>query len=224
MKTSATKSSHQKRTVLLSTAYLPNIQYFSKLLTHAEPIIEVWDTYQKQSYRNRAAIYGANGKQDLVIPVKKPHGNSTKTRDILLDYDMPWNQVHWKAISSAYKHSPFFEIFEPELAPVYFKKLKFLLDWNFLLLETIIQMTGTSVFRTTSTEYIKDPGRGTLDFRESIHPKERLQKPDPDFAPVPYFQVFSHKHGFIANLSFIDLLFNEGPQATYLCIQCSIGR
>ena len=70
MKTPPDISSLNKSTVLLSTAYLPNIQYFSKLFSYSNVLIEGFDTYQKQSYRNRAVIYGANGKQDLVIPVK----------------------------------------------------------------------------------------------------------------------------------------------------------
>lgn len=202
--------------ILLSTAYLPNIQYFSKLLSYQDVSIEVWDNYQKQSYRNRTSIYGANGKQDLIIPVKRPQGNDTKTRDVELDYDMPWQQVHWKALRSAYKHSPFFDIFEPELAPVFQKKFKYLLDWNFTLLNTMLTMTGFSTTYTKTKEYIY-PDENTYDYRESIHPKKRMQIPDPNFSPFPYFQVFGEKHGFISNLSFIDLLFNEGPQAIYLC-------
>jgi len=203
--------------VLLSLAYMPNTQYFSKLLTYPEVTIEVFDTYLKQSYRNRATILGANGKLDLVIPVKRPQGNITKTRDILIDYDMTWQQTHWKAIVSAYKNSPFFDIFEPELKPFFRKKEKFLLDWNLILINAILEMTSTEIAYTKSTDYIKSPTILYDDFRESIHPKKRMQLPDASFSPIPYFQVFSNKYGHISNLSFIDLLFNEGPQAIYLC-------
>jgi hypothetical protein len=207
--------------MLLSTAYLPNIQYISKLLTHPGAQIEVWDTYQKQSYRNRTIIYGANGKQDLVIPVKRPNGNRTLTRDVILDYDMPWHQTHWKAIASAYKNSPFFDIFEPELKPCYLKKGKYLLDWNFQLLDILFEMTATDIQYTKTSSYytMKD---SNSDFREFIHPKPRMHKKDTTFCPLPYFQVFAEKHGFIPNLSFIDLLFNEGPQAIYLCKKCTV--
>jgi len=179
--------------------------------------IEVWDSYEKQSYRNRTCIYGANGKQDLVIPVKRPGGNNTLTRDIMLDYDMPWHQVHWKSIVSAYGHSPFFEIFEPELAPFFVKKMKYLLDWNFGLLDRLFSLAGITVSYQRTENFIKPDSEKYLDLRDSIHPKKRRQKSDSGFAPSPYFQVFSEKLGFIPDLSFIDLLFNEGSDAVYLC-------
>jgi hypothetical protein len=208
----------KQKSLLLSTAYLPNIQYFSKLLTYPDITIEINDTYQKQSYRNRATILGANGPLDLVVPVKLPSGNRTLTRDVLLDYDMPWNRVHWKAIISAYRHSPFFEIFEPEFAPFYNKTFKYLTEWNHCLINLILESSGTVVHYKLSEFYIAETMAD--DFRNSIHPKKRLQKPDPDFEPIQYFQVFTKKYRSLLNLSFIDLLFNEGPQAIYLCRKC----
>jgi hypothetical protein len=204
--------------VLLSSAYLPNIQYFSKLLSYNNCIIEVNDTYQKQSYRNRATIMGPNGLLDLVIPVKRPSGNRTITKDVLLDYDMPWQKTHWKAILSAYNHSPFFGIFEPELRPAFSRHFKYLIDFNFHLIDLILGMTDTQVQYKPSNVFINDPH--VDDFRFSIHPKKRCQLPDPGFIQVPYFQVFEKNIGFISNLSFIDLLFNEGPQARFICCKC----
>lgn len=203
--------------ILLSTAYLPNIQYFSKILSFDEVYIEVHDTYQKQSYRNRTTIYGANGPLDLVIPVKRPHGNNTMTRDVLIDYDMPWNETHWKALVSAYNHSPFFEIFEEELKPLYKSKFTYLLEWNFHLLDSILAMAGQKSFYEKTESYDRNVDSSFCDYRDCIHPKRKKQNHDIYFSPTPYFQVFAEKHGFKKNLSFLDLLFNEGSQATYLC-------
>ncbi len=203
--------------ILLSTAYLPNIQYFSKLLGFDDVSIEVHDNYQKQSYRNRASIYGANGALDLVIPVKRPGGNNTKTQDVLIDYDMPWNKTHWKAIVSAYKYSPFFEIFEEEIRILYKKKFKYLLEWNFFLLDSLYAIIGYNPDYKKTPSFQSEADASVCDYRDTIHPKRRMRKHDPDFSPLPYFQVFAEKHGFIENLSFIDLLFHEGSQAVYLC-------
>jgi hypothetical protein len=205
--------------VILSASYLPNIQYFSKLLTYPEVIIEIFDTYQKQSYRNRTTILGANGPLDLVIPVKRPDGNSTKTCNVQIDYDMPWQKTHWKAIISSYKHSPFFDIFEPELEPVYTRNFKYLVDWNLTIIDTILKITGFQAHYKKSNSYIIAE-KSLRDFRDTIHPKIRMHAHDHEFSQIHYFQVFDKKFGFIPNLSFIDLLFNEGPQAVYLCKKC----
>lgn len=205
------------KTAILTTAYLPNIQYMSKLLSGLTIFIEVHDTYQKQSYRNRTIILGSNGPLDLVIPVKKPEGNRTKTCDILLDYDTPWQKIHWRAIVSAYKHSPFFDIFEEEFHPIFRHREKFLLDWNFYLLDKLATITGFTLDLHRTTTFENNYSEEVLDYRNTIHPKHRMKKPDSYFEIHPYFQVFNNKFGFIPNLSFIDLLFNEGPQALFLC-------
>ncbi|MGD2035435.1 MAG: WbqC family protein, partial [Bacteroidales bacterium] len=154
---------------------------------------------------------------DLVIPVKRPDGNNTKTKDIIIDYDMPWNKTHWKALVSAYKHSPFFEVFEEEFRPLFRKKVKYLLDWNFIILDSIFAMAGHNPLYGKTDSFQLYSEDTVCDYRESIHPKVRMHKKDPYFSPRTYFQVFAEKYGFIENLSFIDLLFNEGPQAVYLC-------
>ena len=202
--------------VLLSTAYLPNIQYFSKLLLHEKTIIEIHETYQKQSYRNRCAIFDANGLLDLTIPVIKPNGNRTLTKDILIEYETNWQAVHWRAIVSAYGHSPFFEIFEPELIHLFEKKEKFLIDFNLNILTQIQKSLGIEFNIDLSDSFIPFTNN-PFDFRNSIHPKERMMKPDSYFHPVAYFQVFSLEHGHKSNLSFIDLMFNEGPQSIDIC-------
>lgn len=205
--------------ILLSSAYLPNIQYFSKLLSGIEVIIEIYDTYEKQSYRNRTTIYGANGPLDLVVPVKRPRGNSTKTCEILLDFDMPWRQIHWKALFSAYNRSPFFEIFEAELRPLYNKKVKYLIDWNSMFLGALMDMIDRERLYSLSEQYQDGSDDKTSDFRDSIHPKKRMHRSDPSFHLSPYFQVFAEKHGFRPNLSFIDLLFNEGSHGVDICLR-----
>jgi hypothetical protein len=207
--------------ILLSTAYLPNIQYFSKILIYNDILIEVHENYQKQSYRNRTIILGANGPLNLVIPIKKPDGNNTKTRDIIIEYNIPWQDVHWKSIVSAYKNSPYFDIYEEEIKPLYKKNEKFLLDWNFQVLNKLLAIIGDVKNYSITESYKAQPANEVSDYRNTIHPKKRRQKPDPYFEPIPYFQVFMEKYGFIPNLSFIDLLFNEGPQATYICRSCN---
>ncbi len=206
--------------VVLSTAYLPNIQYVTKFILYKQVYIEQYENFQKQSFRNRCIIYGANGPMSLVIPVKKNHEKKTVTRDIEIDYDTKWQHQHWKSIYSAYKNSPFFDYFEDDFYPFYIRKEKYLLDFNFLILKTILKILEINCSFQKTSKYLKT-FEGD-DFRVSIHPKKRLSKPDDQFIVKNYCQVFSDKHGFMPNLSIIDLIFNNGLDA-YSILKQSIS-
>jgi hypothetical protein len=199
---------------IFSTSYLGPVQYYSKFMLHREIWVEQCENYQKQSYRNRCYIYGANGKQCLVIPVSKGADMKMPIRDVTIDYSKPWQKIHWKSIESAYRLSPCFEFYEDDLFRFYEKgcRLKFLFDWNNGLMEIMLDLLKIPVNFTLTTLYEKTPA-DRADYRDSIHPKKRLSKPDPHYNNMPYPQVFDNKYGFIPNLSIIDLLFNEGRHA-----------
>ena len=197
--------------ILLSTAYLPPIQYISKFLLHDQVIIEKHENYQKQSYRNRCYIYGANGKQCLVIPVKKQHGETLIT-EAEIDYQMNWRNIHLKSMESAYRLSAFYEYFADDFKGFYEKETRLLFDWNQELLKSVLHLLGIRQEPAVTGFWEKKPDN-CCDHRQCIHPKGRLKQPDINFSPLPYQQVFQERYGFIANLSIIDLLFNEGPQA-----------
>jgi hypothetical protein len=199
--------------LLLSTAYLPPIQYLSKFLTGDDVFIEKQEHYQKQSYRNRCYIYGANGRQCLVIPIKKLYGDKMPIAEVEIDYTTNWQKIHLKSIESAYRLSAFYEYYADDFSQFYSHKTRFLFDWNMDLLTFLMKTLHIPGTLLPTTTYEKNVENGA-DFRNSIHPKDRQNRPDTGFKPIPYQQVFSERCGFIPNLSAIDLLFNEGPVAT----------
>lgn len=152
---------------------------------------------------------GPNGLMTLSIPVKRTRGTKTLFKDIRVDYDTPWNKIHWKSLLAAYTASPFFEYFRDELFPFYEKPYNFLVDLNADILEGTLLMMGLNI-KLNKTEDFEDMGK-VGDPRSFIHPKVDLLVTDPDFSPPHYHQVFQEKHGFSPNLSILDLLFNEGP-------------
>lgn len=199
---------------ILSTAYLAPIQYYSKLLKYDEALIEVYENYPKQTYRNRCSIYGANGLLDLSIPVKKIE-TKTKTKDIKIDYVTNWQKLHWKSIESAYRSSPYFEYYADEFLPFFTTKTDFLIDYNLALQNLITIIIGIEVQITNTDKYIVNNELAVFDYRELINPKKKFI--DLDFKQPEYTQVFSTRFSFIPNLSIIDLLFNVGPDSlTYL--------
>ncbi len=203
--------------VLLSTAYLAPIQYYTKFLKYDEVYIEMKENFIKQSYRNRCKIYGANGELSISIPIKKT-STKIKIKDVQIDYDTKWQKLHWKSIESAYSSSPFFEFYEDDLKAFYERKYKFLIDLNAEIQKVILENLDLQIDFKYTEEFNQLANEKFIDLREIIHPKKKVI--DPEFKPVKYTQVFYDKYGFIPNLSIIDLLFNEGPNAIELLKQC----
>ena len=189
-------------TVILSSAYLPNLTWYHYFTKAGQVFIEKHEHYMKQSFRNRCEIYSANGKLSLIIPLEK-NADKELITEKKISYKENWQIKHWRAITSAYKNSPYFEYFEDEFKPYYNERHEFLFDYNQALLQTINKILRIKKEIQFTEAYSKLPEG--LDLRESIHPKKEAL-----ILMKPYHQVFSDKHGFNSDLSIIDLLFNKG--------------
>ncbi|NGY37556.1 WbqC family protein [Flavobacterium sp. XN-5] len=191
--------------ILLHPTYFPSISHFVAMSQADSIIYEIEDNFQKQTNRNRTYIYSPNGILLLNIPVKHSKDNHQKTKDIQVDTDFDWQKQHYKSLETAYKSSPFFEFFEEDIRPFFEKKHKFLLDLNFETLEIISKCMRVKFESTKTTEYIQQGDTDLiLDYRFLADGKK-----DPS-SFERYIQVFEDKHGFINNLSVLDLIFNEG--------------
>jgi len=199
------------KSVLLSTTYLGPIQYYSKLISSERVILERFEHYPKQTYRNRCVIYGANGPQTLTVPVTKGNELKIYSKDIRIDYSMNWQKLHFKALESAYRCSPFYQYYIDDLVIFYEKEYQFLYDFNLEIIYKLLEIVGLVIKLEETTTYKEAFFDGT-DYRDIIHPKKRMNVPDNSFEFPIYHQVFEPKLGFIGNLSIIDLLFNTGPE------------
>ena len=195
--------------ILLSTAYLAPVEYYMALAKAETAFLEQWEFFQKQSYRNRCNIVGANGVMALTIPVEKPSGQKVLTRDIRISEHSDWQQQHWRSIESAYNSTPFFEFYKDDFIPFYQKKWLFLWDFNLAIQNTVLELLDLNPKVEFTQVYSQTLEANILDLRESIHPK--LDNNNADFQP--YYQVFEQKHGFQKNLSIVDLLFNMGNES-----------
>ena len=202
---------------ILSTAYFPNLQYISKFLLYNKIVIDCNENYSKQSFRNRLQILSANGVQNLTIPVVK--NRQCLVKDIMIDYTENWQKNHSRAILSAYNNSPFYEYYIDEIEPFFINREKYLLDLNTKILSKLLDILQISKSYEFSTDFIKHSD--CPNFRDSIHPKARMNQIDGSFYAKKYIQVFSERYGFIENLSVIDLIFNQGP-LSYSIIKESI--
>jgi len=192
--------------VYLSTAYFPPISWLTLLYQKKEVSIDLWESYTKQSYRNRCRIATSNGLMDLSIPVKKPYGNQSKTRDILLDNQQNWQQNHWRGIKNAYQSTPFFIHYEEGIQKIINTDFEFLWQLNHELIEHIADEINMDYSINYTKDFMEETDEN--DFRFKIHPKQ-----DEIMNYPPYYQVFDDKIGFQQGLSSLDLLFNLGPEA-----------
>lgn len=191
--------------ILLHPSFLPNIASCVGIVNSHGPItFEVCDTYQKQTYRNRTHIFSANGKLALNVPVRYSQKNRQLYRDVQIANDEKWQSLHWKSLQSAYRTSPFFEYYEDDLAALFHSRQNYIMEFNFRCLDMISECLQFDLSYDTSTSFEKDPS--TRDLRFLINARKETE-----FSIEPYTQVFSIKHGFLNNLSILDLLFNEGP-------------
>nr|WP_299035800.1 WbqC family protein [uncultured Tenacibaculum sp.] len=190
--------------LFIPTYFAPISQYAA--IYQAESVtFELEDNYQKQTYRNRCYIYGANGKLALNIPVKhKVTEGRKKTKDTLVENNFPWQQQHYKSLQSAYRSSPFFEFFEEDLLKIFNKKYTFLQDLN---IDTHLFVTDALQIEqnfTKTSSYELTPN--STDYRDLAIAKKGIE-----IEIDTYIQIFDDKHGFIPDLSILDLLFMEGP-------------
>ena len=198
---------------LLSTTYFGPVQWYQKLYRHEEVEIEQWESFQKQTYRNRCLIATTQGIQALTVPVERSEGKKEGTiRDVRISDHGNWRHLHWNALMSAYSESPFFEYYQDDIWPFFEKRWEFLFDFNEAIREKMCELLDIQP-KVSSTINYKQSTIKEIDFRSAINPKHPL--PDSDFEPKPYYQVYQQKHGFLPNLSILDLLFNMGPEGIF---------
>ena len=192
---------------IIHPTYFPPVSHFV-IMANNDVIFEVEDNYQKQTYRNRAYIYGPNGKQLLSVPIihTKSHGRQ-KYKEVKIENDFNWQKQHWKTLETAYRTSPFFEFYEDDIQPVFTKKHYYLMDLNFEIIELISNFLDIELSIEKTISYIEKPEKH-VDFR-----KLASAKSGENYNFDEYIQVFSEKFGYMNNLSILDLLFNEGPNA-----------
>ena len=222
--------------VLLSTTYFGPVQWYQKLYRADEVWIERYESFQKQTYRNRCVIATTQGTQALTVPVERSHLSPlsplspepssllsplSSLKDIRISDHGNWRHLHWNALQSAYGDSPFFMYYEDDLRPFFEQRRDYLFDFNEAIREKICELldihpvvhyTESFISPSSLTSYLL-PLTSLHDFREAITPKHPA--PDPDFTPRRYYQVYEAKHGFQPNLSILDLLFNMGPESIF---------
>jgi len=193
---------------VLPLFYLPPVEYFTELnIYNPDFVIEKHEHFPKQTYRNRANICSPDGLLTLTVPVVKGSKAHTAVKDVKISYDFDWQRLHWMSLQGCYRRSAYFEYYEDEFAIFYEVKEQYLFDMNEKLLHLLLNLLKIKATISYTHEYeaeyphLKDLRMGFSSKKESLFPQK------------PYFQLFEDRHGFMKNLSIVDLLFNQGPQS-----------
>ena len=208
--------------LLIELQYLAPIQYYTKLCSNHPILLEQHEHYIKRSYRNRAHILGANGLMRLTIPLKKGKNEGQSIREVQIEYAQKWQQQHWQSIQSAYGKAPFFEYYSDDLRPFFEKKQKYLFDFNFELMEVLVDLIGFNPSISLTDKFTHQPQEGVIDLRNAIHPKKKHHQPDSLYQSITYAQVFQDKFGFVPDLSILDLLFCVGDETSLILEQSNV--
>ena len=196
---------------LLATTYFGPVQWYQKLNQSDHCLIERHDHFIKQTYRNRCVIATTNGLQALTVPIERFEGAHCAMLNIRISDHGSWRHLHWNALQSAYGESPFFEFYADDIRPFFERRWEFLVDFNMEITQKMCELLDIQPHIMLTDAYVSTDEEGVTDYRDAIRPKNPL--PDDRFQPRRYYQVYEQKHGFQPNLSILDLLFNEGPEA-----------
>ncbi|WP_126248889.1 WbqC family protein [Chitinophaga rhizosphaerae] len=211
-KTDSMAGQQEKEILLIESQYFPPINFYKTLIECEKVRFERMEHYQKVSFRNRCYIAGPNGMILLSVPLVKGKNQRTVMKDVRISNLEPWQQLHWKTLTSAYRRSPWFEYFEPELELLYEKEFEYLLDWNMACFEFANRALGFAPVVELTEVFEKDYNNDTaiLDLRDKMVPGQVPEN------AIQYTQVFGERTGFLPNLSILDLLFCEGKRGLEL--------
>ncbi len=203
---------------LIEVQYLPPVAYFTAVAGSSGIVVEKFEHYQKQTYRNRCYINTVHGRQALIVPLTMKHGK-VLIKDVRIDHTQKWVNNHWRTIQSAYGKAPFFEHYADELNTILHKRQQFLYDLNMALLTMCLKWLKWNVTVTETETYDVTLNETVKDLRSAINPK--ISQYTTFYKPAAYYQVFGSN--FVENLSLVDLVFCEGPGASGI-VQASVNK
>lgn len=188
----------------------PNIHWWSFAAAASELLTDDTEHFEKMSFRNRYMVCGADGPLTLSIPIVQGRQQRRPMKEVLIDNKTRWQVQHWRTLESVYNRSPYFEFYAPELQVLYEQPFEYLADFSSSSIELLGKLSGITIHTRQATQYLKHYPDASADIRADFRSKDYAAGP----ARFPvYHQTFEDRHGFLPNLSLLDLLAAEGRNA-----------
>ncbi len=193
---------------LLDCEYFPSIDWYRAYVKSEDVLIEQYEHFEKATFRNRCEVAGPNGKITLSVPLEKGRNQRSIMKNVKICNKEQWQQLHWKTLCASYRRAPYFEYFEEYFNDYFKKKFTYLLDLNLESIVLVNQLLKIEKENTLSAQYEKNVNPEWIDMRNAFSPKH-----SPESTPIKYIQNFEERHGFLSNLSILDLVFSCGRQS-----------
>jgi hypothetical protein len=190
--------------VISSYMPFPPISWWARVAEAESVAWDPFENFEKMSLRNRYLIADGNGKLLMSVPVEGGRERKSPMSELRISNLMSWQRQHWRTLVSAYNRSPYFQHYSVLLEELFNKEFEKLSDFNLATVHWLKNQAGIHFQESETKDYLKEyPG--------SIADLRNMKPVNDDVAFPVYQQVFSDKHGFIPDLSLLDLLFAEGP-------------
>ncbi len=200
---------------LTENQFFAPISTFSAIAKSKNLLIEAHENYQKRGFRNRCIIDSPHGPLTMSIPLSKGKNEKMPVKEVTINFDTDWKRLHLQTIRTSYGSAAYFDHIYPEIEKLYDGHVKYLFDFNFKILNWLIEFMELECEIDCTTNYAKEIiNDKIIDVRNHLKSKNYT---DVDMTLQPYAQVFAENHSFLANLSIMDLIFCTGKASlTYL--------
>ena len=203
-------------TLVIDIQYFGSINWINTLFQYSNIKFELYESWQKMSFRNRTLVAGSHGPISLSVPLENGRNQRILLKDVKISHQQAWEKQHWRTIVSCYNRSPFFEYYADSLEKLFEKKQEFLLDLNMEILQWVYNMLKQEVNLGFTEEYLPVYTESMTDLRGFFMPNKLQSLPK----GLIYQQVFQDRTGFLENMGILDLLFNNGLNAKALLKDC----
>ena len=203
--------------IALSSAYLGSVRYYAAMLAARHTVVDASEHGLMRRWAlNHCRICGANGVQQLVVPIDKTDYNArTPMRDVVISNHGNWRHLHWGALFSSYGKSPFFDYVADDLERVIRGNQRYLIDLNAELQQVVIDFLDLPISWSVADV---QPSDEIMDLRGKVGENKPLSI---DMHDVPYYQLWASRTGFLPDLSIMDMLCNLGRESVFALIEMS---